>query len=154
MQWATCVYIWVCAHLIFVYENKLMVHFQWDPEGRCNFSPECTVKSECMDDVGHELYNSGWIKQWILGHSSKFMFSRYCIENQCLQCRDWWSSSGIPDQIIRMSPMFMEKFSLEPAILYNIVELSSVNQAGANGPLPVCKLPKVLKRVCRERQHR
>ena len=33
-------------------------------------------------------------------------------------------------QNITTSPMFMEKVSLEPSIMYNVTELNSVNQAG------------------------
>lgn len=33
-------------------------------------------------------------------------------------------------QNITTSPMFMEKVSLEPSIMYNVTELNSVTQAG------------------------
>lgn len=52
----------------------------------------------------------------------------------------WWIFFSYPQtdevfleaqiQNITTSPMFMEKVSLEPSIMYNVAELNSVNQAG------------------------
>lgn len=50
----------------------------------------------------------------------------------------WWIFFFQTDEVfleaqiqnITTSPMFMEKVSLEPSIMYNVAELNSVNQAG------------------------
>lgn len=52
----------------------------------------------------------------------------------------WWIFFSCPQtdevfleaqiQNITTSPMFMEKVSLEPSIMYNVAELNSVSQAG------------------------
>lgn len=52
----------------------------------------------------------------------------------------WWIFFSYPQtdevfleaqiQNITTSPMFMEKVSLEPSIMYNVAELNSVSQAG------------------------